>query len=438
MQIKTIIGLKMKKYLLFAVVLLFSTGLCIKAQEKDTLKVKVEELSDALKGLNESYLETKTVVDALKKIKVSGYVQAQYQNSELDGAAGFSGGNFSTGLNNRFMIRRGRIKFVYDNDLTQYVMQFDVTEKGFGTKDMYIALTEPWLRSFSVWGGIFNRPFGYEIEYSSSQRESPERSRLFQTLFPGERDLGAKLEFAPKEGPFSFLNAKVGLFAGNGINVETDNNKDIIGRVGFTLPFYDENISIDGGVSGYFGKVTLPAGKTLYTLNSAAAATADLTTLNVDRSYVGFDLQLYYDLPLIGGFSLKGEYISGKQPGTSSSTTSFTAAPAGDIYLRNFSGYYLMYVQNIGDVNQLVVKYDVYDPNTDVSGNEIGAVSAAKLSAADLKYSTLGLGWIYHWDANIKFVFYYDMVKNETSSKLTGYTDNLKANVFTFRIQYKF
>jgi hypothetical protein len=437
----------MKKYLLLLLVL---AVVSTRSLAQDSTAAKVEEVKDAVTGLNESYLETKTTVDGLKKIKVSGYIQMQYQNSDSDGAASFAGGNFGAGIHQRFAVRRGRVKFNYDNDLTQYVLQFDVTEKGFATKDAYISFTEPWLKTFALTGGIFDRPFGYEISYSSSSRETPERSRLFQTLFPGERDLGFKLEIKPQDGPLSFLNIKAGLFAGNGINPETDNNKDFIGRLGFSFPFTEANLAIDGGFSAYIGRVNVPApttattstttysgsldtdGKTVI-IKPTTTTTSKTTTYAVykvdnpteavqdnygsaDRNYYGADLQIYYDLPVIGGFSLKGEYIYGQQPGTSSGNGSYTAAATGDVFLRNFMGYYITYVQNIGDVNQLVLKYDVYDPNTDVSGDQIGLNAKAKLGAGDVKYSTFGLGWIYHWDSNIKLVAYYDMVSNETST----------------------
>lgn len=430
----------MKKLFLFLLIFTLITLKTFAQQDTTVAKVaeKLEEVKDALEGLNESYLETKGIVDALKKIKISGYIQAQYQSADIDGAASFAGGNFSAGMHQRFGVKRGRVKFNYDNDLTQYVLQIDVTEKGFATKDAYVQFREPWMKTFDLWAGVFNRPFGFEIEYSSSSRESPERSRLFQSLFPGERDLGFKLEVRPQDGPLSLFNLKAGVFAGNGVNAETDNNKDFIGRLGFSFPFTEENLAIDGGISAYVGNVSVPAGKSLVTVNSPTLATSDLTVRDAERTYIGGDLQLYYDLPVLGGFSLRGEYISGKQPGTSSGNGSYTAAPAGDVYLRNFTGYYLMYVQNVGDFNQFLLKYDSYDPNTDVAGDQIGQVAAAKLGVGDIKYTTLGLGWIYHWDSNIKFVFYYDMVSNETSKNLAGFTENLKDNVFTFRIQYKF
>lgn len=431
----------MKKVLTLLIVLvLFSSY--TQAQEDTTythLKEKIEEVKGALEGLNESYLETKATVDALKKIKLSGYIQTQFQLADVDGIASFSGGNFGAGMHNRLMIRRGRLKITYDNDITNYVLQIDATEKGLGLKDAYILFTEPWTKTFALKAGVFDRPFGFEISYSSSNRESPERSRLFQTLFPGERDLGMSLEIAPKSGALSMFNFKGGLFAGNGVNPEVDNQKDFIGRLGFQLPLTEENFEIDGGISTYMGRVKLASGKSIFTVNSPSLAAATTSEAWTDRSYLGLDAQVYYSLPLLGGFTLRGEFINGKQPGGSStSSSSPTVLQTGDLYLRNFTGYYFMYVQNLGDKNQLVVKYDSYDPNSDVSGDQIGQIAAAKLSAGDLNYSTLGLGWVHYWDDNVKFTFYYDSVSNETSKNLAGFTEDLKDNVFTFRIQYKF
>lgn len=437
----------MKKYVVL-IVLFFAVIVKVSAQEDSTkassedLKAKIEELKGQVEGLNESYLETKATVDALKKIKLSGYIQAQFQSADIDGVPSIAGGNFAAGIHNRFMIRRGRLKVAYDNEITNYVLQIDATEKGLGLKDAYVLFKEPWLKSFGLKAGVFDRPFGFEISYSSSSREAPERSRMYQTLFPGERDLGLSFEyspFVPFEDFLGYFNFKGGLFAGNGIAPEVDNQKDFIGRLGFSVPFYEENLAIDGGVSMYVGGVKLAAGKSIFTVNNPTSATVDTKTTYADRNYLGLDMQVYYALPLLGNFTLRGEYINGKQPGGSSaSSSSPTALQAGDLYLRNFSAYYLNYVQNLGDKNQLVVKYDVYDPNTDVAGDQVGAVAAAKLGAGDIKYSTLGIGLVHYWDDNIKFVFYYDNVSNETSSKLASLNSDLRDNVFTFRIQYKF
>ncbi|KAF0152571.1 MAG: phosphate-selective porin O and P [Ignavibacteria bacterium] len=437
----------MKRSILLSVLLLIFM-INITAQEDtskvtpDDLKAKIEELKGHIEGLNESYLETKATVDALKKIKFSGYIQTQFQSAEVDGAATFAGGNFAANMHNRFMVRRGRLKLTYDNNLTNLVLQIDATERGLGLKDAYLFLKEPWLKSFGLKGGVFDRPFGFEIGYSSSSRETPERSRMFQTLFPGERDLGISVEYSPYspfENFLGYFNFKAGFFAGNGSSVEVDNKKDFIGRLGFSLPFYEENLAIDGGVSIYRGGVKLAAGKSIFTVDNSNAASANVKSSFADRNYLGFDLQLYYAMPLLGNFSLRGEYISGKQPsGSSASSTSPTSLQTGDLFMRNFAGYYLNYVQNLGDKNQLVIKYDVYDPNIDVEGDQIGAAAAAKLGSGDIKYSTMGIGLIHYLDDNLKFVLYYDSVSNETTTKLAGFNSDLKDNVLTFRIQYKF
>ena len=59
-------------------------------------------------------------------------------------------------------------------------------------------------------------------------------------------------------------------------------------------------------------------------------------------------------------------------------------------------------------------------------------------TATDIKYSTVGLGLTYRWDASTKLSFYYDMVTNETSNNLSGYTKDLSDNSYTLRMQVKF
>ena len=411
-------------------------------------KEEVGEVKGAVEGINETLLEMKSTVDALKKIKVSGYIQAQYRITDTPGASSVAGGNFPANVRSQFQVRRGRFKINYDNDLTQYVIQVDVTQGGVGIKDAYVSVKEPWLKAIGLTAGVFDRPFGFEISYSSSSRETPERSRLFQTLFPGERELGAKIEITPENGPLSVFNLKAGIF--NGVLStanENDRNKDFIGRLGFQLPFDEANLAIDGGVSLYSGKVTNNS-KFVYTTDvTSGRYTVDSTASNnggsFGRAYYGGDIQVYYDIPVIGGASLRGEYIQGQQPSTSSSSGFYNPSSAGTpLYIRDFKGFYVNYIQNIGVKHQLIVKYDVYDPNTRAYADGIGAPGST-LNAADLTYTTLGFGWIYHWDSNVKFVFYYDNVMNEkinasATGSLAQYKDDVKDNVFTLRAQYKF
>ena len=72
------------------------------------------------------------------------------------------------------------------------------------------------------------------------------------------------------------------------------------------------------------------------------------------------------------------------------------------------------------------------------SSSNTPAISvAAKFSLADMAYSTLGLGYMYRMNNNVRIMAYYDIVSNE-STKVKGYFSNVKDNLVTVRLQYKF
>ena len=83
-----------------------------------------------------------------------------------------------------------------------------------------------------------------------------------------------------------------------------------------------------------------------------------------------------------------------------------------------------------------MVKYDWYDPNNRVADGDIGK-TGTNFTPADIKFSTLGVGYVFHFNAQIKVIFYYDMIRNE-ETQLQGYTTDLKDNIFTSRIQFRF
>lgn len=408
------------------------------AQEKEA------ERFDTL-ALSVSKLQTD--FDVLKKLKISGFIHAQFQLADSVGISSFAGGNFPAYSDKRFTVRRGRLKATYSQPFSKYVVQFDITEKGVGIKDAYSQFTENVFNSFSLTTGVFDRPFGFEIGYSSGSRETPERSMLFQTLFPGEREVGAKLTFQPpKTSNYNFLTLEAGLFNGTGPTAsDFDKMKDFIGRLSIIRSAFNEKFQYSGGVSYYKGGYRQ---NTKFIYENIGQLHGNITGFNVDsnttnigsyinREYKGADAQFSFVFPF-GITTLRGEYIFGIQPGTTSTTRSPSADPNTDAYLREFSGGYVGFLQNIFNTkHQIVVKYDWYDPNIKVEDDQIG-VKNSKLGKADIAYSTLGLGWVYRYDNNIKFTFYYDIVKNEISNNLNGFTRDLKDNVLTIRLQYKF
>lgn len=409
------------------------------AQEEQILVSEEPALSQTEK-LDQKIQFLENALKSLQKFKVSGYIQTQYQWGEKDASLKVGAANENPEESfSRIGIRRGRIKFTYEDGIASGVFQLDMTEKGVGIKDAYLNVKDPWIGTMALKAGVFDRPFGYEISYSSSRRESPERSIVFQTLFPEERDLGAMLTLqAPKTSPWNVLKLEGGLFAGNGIKQETDSRLDFIGHLSANKSI-GSDIKIGGGVSYYNGGV-FEGTKKIYTMNGSefiVDSMADNLGKYAKREYVGFDFQ-FSIMSVLGMTQLRAEYLMGQQPGSSSSSKSPNAStlPTNDTYIRNFTGGYVMLVQDIGQLPfSAVVKYDWSDPNTKVSGDEIGTNKTGK---ADIAQHTFGVGMLWRATNNLRLQTYYELNKNETSNHLSGYDSDRKDDVFTLRLQYKF
>jgi hypothetical protein len=379
-------------------------------------------------------------VSALKKLKVSGYIQGQWQYGQEAASLKVGTGNENADKGfNRIGIRRGRLKFSYSAGPATAVFQLDINEKEVGIKDLYLNLQDPWIKTFALRAGIFDRPFGYEISYSSSRRESPERSLIFQTLFPQERDLGGMLIIqAPKSSAWHILKLEAGLFAGNGIKQETDNRKDFIGHLSVGKEW--KKFSFGAGVSYYNGGVYQGTDNT-YIMKGGSFVLDTDTKLGdfAKREYIGVDARVGVN-SVIGSTKLTFEYLFGTQPGSekASKSPNSSSLPTSDTYVRNFGGGYAMLVQSLGKLPvSVLAKYEWYDPNTKVSKDEIGG-TAALTSAADISRSTVGVGALWNINKDIRLTAYYDINFNEKSVNLGGYDSDRKDNVFTLRLQYKF
>jgi hypothetical protein len=374
-----------------------------------------------------------------QQLKLSGYVQAQYQQGEKDAKLKVGAPNENPEKSfDRIGFRRGRIKATYEEGIVTGVLQLDFTEKGLGIKDIYLNLKEPWLHALNLQVGVFNRPFGHEISYSSSRRESPERSAVVQTLFPEERDLGAMLVLqAPSTSPWSLLKLEAGWFAGNGIKQETDSKQDFIGHLSVSKTIGSDG-KISGGVSYYNGNVYQGTEK-IFTANGKTFTLNENTSnigLFAKREYLGADVQ-FSMISHWGMTQLRAEYLLGQQPGVSGNSQSPNKSTLSveDTYIRKFTGGYVIFVQDIGRLPfSAILKYDWYDPNSKVSGDEIGINGT---SPADLSQNTGGFGALWRINNSFRLQAFYEINKMEASTNLAGVNDR-KDNVFTLRLQYKF
>jgi hypothetical protein len=353
------------------------------AEEEAKETPTLEELAARVEALTEALTENRNTTDALSKMKLSGYIQAQYVNDErsLNELT-----NATTTRNfDQFSIRRGRVKFTYQFLPTaKFVLQPDVTTSGVSLKDGYVEFTEPWTTwKHTLTAGQFNWPFGFEIGYSSSSREVPERSRVIRTLFPGERDRGVMLSGLGLNERFSYRLAVVN-GTGTAQSFDFNKRKDIVGRVGYSFGAFDLGGSIYRG-EDLIVTSTSPRGR------------------EFDKERVGVDFQWATPVP---GLGIRGEYVTGKQ--TPSSGTA--RAESHDV-----DGWYLYAIQNIGTRHQIVVRADEYDGDTDVDGNAI---------------RTINPSYIFHWDSHSKVMLSYEFIDAERNDP--------DDNVFTLRYQYAF
>jgi hypothetical protein len=484
----------------------------------DTLKTEVVTLRDKISGIEERVANAESDLSKLTKIKLSGYIQAQWQHFEASSAY----------PSNYFSLRRARLKIQYEpiNGVV-FVLQPDFVPGNVSLKDAYVQANDRWLKTFSLWAGKFNRP-NYEVEYSSSSREVPERSRVIRAIYPDERAIGAKLEINPPKIP---LKVQLALFNGNdgisintpnynftsgkwdnvntvGQNIDFDNYKDFMGRVTYGFKFGSFG-GLTIGAHGYYGQVKANS-KDVLNSDYSYDKTLDNIGKGVPKQWVGFEAQLYMDV--LGGLALKGEYIFGvnSTPGYSVNTTvvtstssikndtlTLTTLSTKNVYSapaisRNFQGYYIYLVKNLGKRHQVAVRYDYYNPNTKlgvdstgigkagwdnsktttdafkqtgstgniITGTQSKTVTTNKLVSGvnDIAYGTWNLAYTYFFDDNIKLMIGYEIPMNrevgadpktDIGYVTTPYTVNgvissydysnwVKQNTLTVRLQVKF
>src|SRR5688572_19533771 len=310
----------------------------------------------SLNGLSQRYLSDfdsllfvkdtlRPVLKRFENLRITGYIQPQFQVAQRKGAGSYNGGDFAPQSSNRFMLRRARVKIDYflaskDNyPVALFTFQVDATERAVGLRDMFVKLYETKKHNFSLTAGMFARPFGYEVNLSSTFREAPERGRMSQILMPSERDLGAMITYEPlrREAKNKIIKIDAGVFNGQGLSgrADFDSYKDFISRITIK-PVRSGNWNFTGGLSLLDGG-WMNGTKYVYEMDSTPGGdkyfAVDSTPSNLGgkapRQYYGADVQAVLNHGW-GETEFRAEYWAGKQSGTATTTTNPGDIPASN------------------------------------------------------------------------------------------------------------
>jgi hypothetical protein len=290
--------------------------------------------------------------------------------------------------------------------------------------------------------GLFLIPFGIETREGVPERLFLEASTWVSALFPGRRDLGARLR-----GEWLFLRYALAVMNGNPIASaslplrDPNRAKDVLGRVGVEDDLFSW-LRIAAGVSALIGRGFHPGvapTKDSFTLRDVnedgvvqpseiqfVAGEPGEPSKNFAHDALAGDLTFAYQLPVVGPGRVYGEVAWAKNldralfvsdPVSSGRDLRQLAAMAG---LR----------QSVTKHAELGVRYDRYDPDRDSSSRR-----GANVVPYDATFSTLGVAVAWCSLPHLRVTLQYDHRKNPLGRTPGGANTTLAADSLILRAQ---
>jgi hypothetical protein len=218
------------------------------------------------------------------------FIQSRYQEFPIDGATGDE-------VTTNFSLSRMEVRWagrVSDKVGMGYELQFHPAVDGAAEELINDAFVEYYpTEAITLKVGQFVKPFGFDIQHSSSVRLSPERGIFAGYFFPGQRDRGLMLStnLADTTDWLHGTTLYAGVFNGN--RFFDDSNRQV--NYNLRLRKVLDSIPVAVGASVQLGKQLLPPE----------------VTGNDDENIYGVDIQF-----VLGRFGIRGEYMVGNMPST--------------------------------------------------------------------------------------------------------------------------
>lgn len=383
-------------------------------------------------------------------LRASAYLQGQYQYNQLSEDELQAGG---APLNqNRFLVRRGRVRFDRDWDYAAGSLELDantVSGSAIGIRRAEASLVYRGSEPSSdtpplvvLTAGVTDIPFGFDLLQSARVRPFMERSLASNALFPSEADAGVKLS-----GAIAFFRYGVAVMNGEplddqGFPSDPNSAKDLIGRVGVDVTPAD-GFSLWGGTSFAKGKGfhpgrdarkrsiawrdtdengTLQPGAELQGIPATAASPSK----NFDRWALGLDLGASFTTPL-GLSKLYAEAFLASNYDRGLVSADPVESVSGDL---RHAGAYVALEQGITDWGIAGFRAGFYDPNSDVLESRQGR--QLPLSQTITTLSPL-VGFVLKGRA--KLLIQYDFVRDHLGRDASGKPTDAENDGFTARLQ---
>lgn len=390
-------------------------------------------------------------------VRLSGYIQSQYQWSQLSEDQIQQGG--ATLNQNRFMVRRGRLRVSGDWKWVAFDLELD----GSTTRGPFVGVRQA--NASFVWrnpnaalppylmvtAGLTEAPFGHELRLGQRDMMFMERSLGSLAFFPGPVDVGVRVR-----GGIAAFRYDLAIMNGTplddraGARNTTDPTRapDYIGRFGFAAR--PGKHALSGGVSLLYGtgfhrgteatknrlewsdlneNGAIDTGELVAVPGSAATP-----SLNFRRWAVGADLQV--------ALRSRAGWTQILAEGTLASNLDRDLIVADPVVvgadLRELHGYVAV-LQDLFGRAVVGARYDYYDPNTDLLDRRRGEFvpkAAAIHTISPIVGALLPPTWIP--GVRGRLVFQYDAVLDALGRDSRGVPANLKNDQFIVRLQGEF
>jgi hypothetical protein len=414
--------------------------------EIDSLKQQLAE-----PGRARSFDEHATIHLGAFTLALSGFVQADgvlYNQASVDEV------NPSTAVplnQTRFLIRRAHLRADLEYGIVSGA--FEVEGSTVQSANVRIFAAEVSVRWPSGVAlpyamatiGLMRIPFGFENQEWDYVRLFMERSNVIRALFPGENDLGVRVQ-----GGWRFFRYQLAAMNGHPVAeqqyalLDPTRSKDFLGRLGVDTPV-TRRLQVQVGISAVYGTGfhtgTAATKNTIVWNDTDNNGQVDPTEIigvsgqpavasqTFTRYALGGDLRLVADVPRVGELQLYGELVWA----TNLDRGLAPADPVGVGRDLRELGWYVGVTQQIRHWAAIGIRYDRYDPDADAR-EQVGA----NLVARSLAFSTLAIvvGGLYRQYGRLTLE--YDHNTNGLGRDASGAPTTLGSDVLTLRGQVAF